>query len=131
MTIVDLGDFKFDENGMTRVRWYGSPADVERARKNMAIRDQDYSSGVQGMGNSRSTVMVDPTNWVHAIPIPWKLYGVTRDDEKTWLGDFVSEGEITGFANFFANNPHFEHMEIHEGNNFKYAVMRIVGGRRD
>lgn len=69
-----------------------------------------------------------------AMPTPWKLYGVHWQDEvetRTWLGDFKSEKEISGIANFFANNPHFEHMEIFEGNNFKYAVMRIVGGRND
>lgn len=66
---------------------------------------------------------------MNVIPPTWKLYGVTKNDEKTWLGDFESEKEITGIANFFANNPHFEHMEIYEGNDFRYAVMRIIGGR--
>lgn len=65
--------------------------------------------------------------YINTLPIPWKLYGVTKDDEKTWLGDFELEREITGIANFFANNPHFEHMEIYEGEEFRYAVMRIVG----
>jgi len=61
----------------------------------------------------------------------WRLYGVTKDDEKTWLGKFDTEAEISGIANFFANNPHFEHMEIFEGPDFRYAVMRIIGGRND
>ncbi len=70
-----------------------------------------------------------PVKWAPAklAPVKWTLYGVTQEDEKTWLGDFESEKEISGIASFFANNPHFEHLEIFEGNDFKYAVMRIVG----
>ena len=97
----------------------------------MAIRDEDYSSGVQGGSVSGAWVdqgYITPMTW------KWKLYGVHWHDEvetRTWLGDFESEKEISGIATFFANNPHFEHMEIFEGEIFKYAVMRIVGGRRD
>lgn len=103
------------ETGMYNVWWYGTAEEIKRARENFEMTDRSNWS----------------TTVIGGIPVPWKLYGVTENDEKTWLGDFDSEKEITGIANFFANNPHFEHMEIHEGNEFKYAVMRIVGGRHD
>lgn len=61
----------------------------------------------------------------------WHLYGVDRQDEKTWLASYDNERSICSLADFIANNPHFEYLEIREGNEFRYVVMSLTGVKND
>lgn len=65
------------------------------------------------------------------MSVIWHLYGVTKDDESTWLASYDNERSICSLADFCADNPHFEHLEIFEGEEFRYAVMAVRGVHHD